>query len=253
MARPPTTAVILAAGLGSRLQDVHPHGPKGLLLIGGAPLVARSCELLVGHGISRIVIVTGHMREAYELLAQRWPQVQLVHNPDYAITGSMASLDCALLHVDEDFLLLESDLIYESRALSVLLDEARADVVLMSSPTGAGDEIWVHGGEELLIAMSKERGRLPSVQGEFVGINRVSATVAKQMRRLFAAHVAEHGHGRMDYETGALVGAAATLEIGLLRVEGLLWGEIDDARHLRRVTEHLWPTIAAKEAPPDVE
>ena len=53
----------------------------------------------------------------------------MVHNPDYADSGSMYSLYCARDVIDEGFLLLESDLIYESRALDVLLGSDAQDAV----------------------------------------------------------------------------------------------------------------------------
>ncbi len=248
MSAPVTTAIFLAAGLGSRLQEVHAHSPKGLLMIGGVPLVERSLKLLLEQGIERVIIVTGHMREAYDELATRYPQVEITENPEYATTGSMASLDFALKLVDTDFLLLEADLIYEKRALTTLLGHADGDVVLTSGPTEAGDEVWVQAPDAKLEAMDKDGSQLTAVFGEFVGINRISASLAARMAELFASWVSEHGHGQMSYETDALVQAASEREISVVRVDDLLWGEIDDASHLKRVTGYLWPAIEAQEA-----
>ena len=49
------------------------------------------------------------------------------------------------------FLLLESDLIYEARALDVLLGSQAADAVLLSGPTNAGDEVYVEAPDGLLV------------------------------------------------------------------------------------------------------
>ncbi|MCO4761850.1 MAG: 2-aminoethylphosphonate--pyruvate transaminase [Myxococcales bacterium] len=242
-----TTAIILAAGLGSRLQSIHASSPKGLLTIGGQTLVERSLNLLQQHGIERVVIVTGHMRETYEALAAQRDDVDVVHNAAFATTGSMASLVKALAVVQDDFLLLESDLLYETRALSTLLDHAEPNVVLMSGPTGAGDEVWVEGKASRLVDMAKDGGALRSVAGEFVGINRISAGLAARMHEAFVAFVDQHGHGQMSYETDALVSLAATEAIALSRVDDLRWGEIDDPSHYRRVVTQLWPEIARHE------
>jgi len=60
------------------------------------------------------------------------------------------------------------------------------------------------------------------------------------MRAEFGAFVAAHGHGRMDYETGALVKVARRVPIRTVLVPDLQWGEIDDERHYARVTSMDW-------------
>ena len=73
--------------------------------------------------------------------------------------------------VDEAFLLLESDLFYEERALDAVLACPDADVLLTSGPTGATDEVWVEASADgRLVAMSKDDKDLEHVTGELVGI-----------------------------------------------------------------------------------
>lgn len=246
MATRPTTAIILAAGLGTRLKDVHAHGPKGLILLDGAPIVARSLELLRQNGIRRFVLVTGHMRQAYVAMASQRSDMELVHNSEFATTGSMASLACALEIVTEDFLLLECDLVYDAAALKTLLAHPAADVVLMSGPTGAGDEVWVQGRQGKLAAMDKDRSRLTAVAGEFVGINRISAALARAMLQCFNDFVRASGRGQMSYETDALVQVAASMDVQLALMPDLIWGEIDDASHYQRILTKVWPALRGR-------
>src|SRR5262245_4886260 len=120
--------------------------PKGSLRPAprGGPIIDESIARLRSRGVRRIVIVTGHQRSFYDDLQARTPQVVTVHNPAYAESGSMRSLACAAGYVvDEQFLLLESDLVYESRALDAALDSPHADVIVVSGPTGSGDEVYV--------------------------------------------------------------------------------------------------------------
>ena len=91
MTDPVTTAVILAAGMGLRLRDVHNGSPKGLLRIHGETLIERSLRLLRRFGMRRIVLVTGYEAQDYARATAGATNVELVHNPDYADPGSMAS------------------------------------------------------------------------------------------------------------------------------------------------------------------
>jgi len=237
------TAVILAAGMGTRLRGEAGEYPKGFLRLGQRTIIEESAERLVTAGINDIVIVTGHGAAHYERLAAGSAGLmRTVHNPRFADSGSMYSLYCARAAVDRDFLLLESDLIYESRALSELLAEPAPDAVLLSGPTGAGDEVWVgtRGGD--LVAMSKDRHAFDErVAGELVGISKISVGLFSLMLEIavqaFATSLL------FDYETDCLVAAAARRKIRCPVVADLVWSEIDDPGQLRRARERVYPRL----------
>ena len=239
MSRRLDLAVILGAGEGRRLSGMW-NKPKGLLRFGNESLVERSVRLLRSRGIERIVLVTGFDAASYE--AVLGDRVQRVHNPAYATTGSMASLAAAMPLVKDDFLLLESDLAYEARALDVLIAHKDPDAILASGPTGATDEVWIDAPQGRVRALSKEA--LPGARhGEFVGISRISAPLGSLMMDSFHDFVGAHGHARMSYDSDALPRAAERRSVSLLLVPDLLWGEVDDSFHFARVRDHVWPQL----------
>jgi choline kinase len=242
-AKPVRHAIILAAGLCARLRGVVDDRPKGLIDIGGETLVGRSVRLLRDANIEHITIVTGYCADYYERFAVGQTDIHLLVNDEFATTGSMASLVVALARVHSDVLVLESDIVYEARALSTLLHSAAADATLISGPTDAGDEVWVYAPDARLDAMSKIAHELPAVTGEFVGITRLSAATAAAMRQAFERFVDAHGHRRMNYETDALVGVGRLFPIATLLMADLCWGEVDDERQLARVIEKVWPAV----------
>ncbi len=235
-------AIILAAGMGLRLRSVADDRPKGLIEIEGETLVGRSVRLLRGAGIARITLVVGHRAADYERFAEGQSDIALAVNPAFASTGSMASLAVGLGCVDGPVLALESDIAYEARALPQLL-AGPPDATLLSGPTGAGDEVWVDAGSGTIRAMSKIAGDLTTITGEFVGLTRLSAAACAAMRDTFTEFERDHGHGRMDYETGALVAIAHRFPIAAVLIPDLCWGEVDDDRQLERVTREVWPAV----------
>ena len=161
MSDPVHTAVILAAGMGTRLEQIGTMIPKGFLQFSERPIVEESILKLRSFGIDRIVIVTGHLHFFYEGLRARYPNlITTVHNPLYEQSGSMYSLWCAREILDDDFLLLESDIIYEDRVLAALLDSPEDSVVLLSDSTNSSDPVHVETESGLLVAMSKDRAKL---------------------------------------------------------------------------------------------
>ena len=237
------TAVILAAGRGTRLGSIGTEQPKGFLRLGERPIIEESLTRLRTVGINRVVIVTGHLHNYYDQLAAASAGfVTTAYNPVYATSGSMYSLTCAAPHISDDFLLLESDIIYAPHALEVLQTTTLPNAVLLSGPTAAGDEVWVETNEEgLLRRMSKQRGELATVRGELVGISRINVALFVQM-----CAWAEERFARdlmVDYETDGLVAMATREAIYTLYINDLLWAEIDDMAHLERARNHIYPQL----------
>jgi choline kinase len=246
------TAVILAAGMGTRLAGELNDRPKGFLQVGDRPIIEESIECLAAAGIRDVVIVTGHHAEYYESLKRetetgenaRAVSVRTVHNPRFAESGSMYSLYCARDAVDQAFLLLESDLIYEPRALRELLGHPAEDAILLSGPTGAGDEVYVATRDGRLAGMSKRPDTLEGVgeiAGELVGISKISDPLFRVMVRIADQAFADSLH--YDYETDCLVAAGVERSIACPVVPDLVWSEIDDPDHLRRARETVYPEI----------
>lgn len=239
----PRTAVILAAGRGTRLAGEVRDYPKGFLRVGERPIIEESIDRLSAAGIEDVLIVTGHCAGHYDDLArQRVGLVRTVHNPRYADSGSMYSLYCAREEVPGSFLLLESDLVYEPRALEVLLQSAAEDAILLSGPTGAGDEVYVEVRDGRLQSMSKQRAALGTPPaGELVGISRISAGLFVLMCHIAGRAFETSLH--YDYETDCLVVAGRERPIACPVVPDLVWGEIDDPAHLARVRSLVYPEI----------
>jgi 2-aminoethylphosphonate-pyruvate transaminase len=156
----------------------------------------------------------------------------------------MYSLYCARHSVNEAFLLLESDLVYERRALSICLEHPSDNVVLLSGFSNSSDEVFVETRDGRLVDMSKIRKRLGSeVSGEIVGISKISRSLFALM--LDTAAKRFHTTRHMDYETDCLVAAAQCTHLSCPVVEDLIWCEIDDESHLARARNEVYSVVQA--------
>lgn len=237
-------AVILAAGRGVRLGALGLERPKGFLELGHRPIVEEALLRLKCAGIEQVVIVTGHCREHYERLRERHAGfVTTVHNAKYRRCGSMYSLYCARGAIDEPFLLLESDLIFEQRAIDALVSAPEPDCVLLSGFSESGDEVFVWTDSRGAVTdISKRRlpGKAPA--GEFVGVNKISVELFREMVKQAEAR-SQRGL-TADYETDCLDAVAKNYPLPCRLVPDLRWAEIDDAAHLERARTRVYPQIA---------
>jgi len=200
--------------------------------LGNLPIIEESLQRLYHAGVKKVIIITGYQPTFYEALGARYAGLQTVHNAEYAVSGSLYSLYCARQQIEGDFLLLESDLVYEYRAIEELLRVEARDVLLMSGPTGAGDEVFVETRNGNLCMMSKDVKRLNRVDGELVGISRISHGFFREMIEIAKRRFVETLH--LDYETDGFIAAARQRDMLCHKIEGLIWCEIDDQTHLRR-------------------
>ena len=241
-------AVILAAGQGLRLGRYADNKPKGCLKLGDLSIIEESVEKLISIGVETIWIVTGFQSQYFNQLVDRFPDhLRTVRNKSYKISGSMYSLAQMSELISSPFLLLESDIIYEYRALEQIVKYSEEICVLLSGFTGSGDEVFVETIGKQLVFMSKDRtllGNEPT--GELVGISKISQSLFTAMidfsTREFKKSLL------IDYETDALVSCAKNKNIDCLLIPDLVWAEIDDYTHLQRAKEIIYPEIQRRES-----
>ena len=250
------TAIILAAGLGSRLDEVGRLAPKGLLRLGENSIIEESIQRLLAVGIERIVIVTGHLAAHLDPLEVSYRGVvELVHNPHFADSGSMYSLFCARDLLDDDFLLLEADLVYERRCLTACLEAPTRNVVLLTGFSQTSDEVFVATRSGYLQGMSKDRRSLAEgspdceIKGELVGISKISRELFSIM--IETAMIRFRTTRHMDYESDCLVAAARETPVACLLIEDLICCEIDYAEHLARARDVIYPAVVRKDGTED--
>ncbi|MEH7120960.1 NTP transferase domain-containing protein [Neobacillus vireti] len=231
-------AVILAAG--SR-KDFHQ--PAGLMEIDGTSLLKRNLEILQENGIHHIVIVTGYQPEAFEEHPE-FQQLQFVHNPKYKWTGSMASLAAAFDYISEDFLLVEDDILIEERAIKEMLAHPQRDCVLISNESGSGDEAFVEIKNGYLYKVSKDLHQFNRVDGEMIGISKLSYEVYSKM---VSEYNASNKNPYLNYEY-MLLDISRHYNIGYLKMHNLIWGEIDTWDHYTTIKEKTYPMLMRKEA-----
>jgi choline kinase len=157
-------AVILAAGLGTRLANARPkpltplHGDTTILDHQVAALSA-----LVGP--ENIVIVVGYKKE---LLMERFPHALYVYNPLYAGTNTAKSLLAALRKLDDDVLWMNGDVFFEPPVLQRLAD-APGSGCLVNTARCAEEEVkYTLNARGTIAALSKS---VEAAAGEAVGIN----------------------------------------------------------------------------------
>lgn len=234
------TAMIMAAGMGTRFGHYTDLVPKGFVSISNRPMILRSIDILLSCGIERIVIGTGYRHEAYDDLQRDYPMIETCFSPRYAETNSMYTLyNTRTLLGGDDFLLLESDLIFESKAIRSLLECKEPDVMLISPVTKFQDQYYVeHDSNHILTSCSVHKEELDA-KGELVGIHKLSRPFYRKMCSDYGSIVSEQP--KLGYEYELLRMSRDVSPVYVLNVPGLKWYEIDDESDLAYAEQNVLP------------
>lgn len=232
------TAVILAAGMGTRFGKHTEYIPKGFIKYKGIPMVIRSIETLLSCGIERIIIGTGYHQEAYEQLKEKYPQIITCYSPKYAETNSMYTLFNSKEVIEEDdFLLLESDIVFEKKAILSLLENDKKDIMLVAPVTKFQDQYYVEmDKEEHLVNCSTNKNEL-NFCGELVGIHKISNHFYSLMYNDYKVKC--EIYPKLGYEFELLKIAKEQLPMHILKIDGLQWYEIDDEEDLKYAENNI--------------
>lgn len=129
-----TTALLLAAGTGSRLFPLTKSSPKCLTLVNDKSILARLVTNLKNQGFKRLVIVTGYEQKCIvNYLGNKSGDISIeyIHSPLYKTTNNIYSLWMARNSIKEPFVLFESDLVLSSTLLDDMVYPDRMAVAQM--------------------------------------------------------------------------------------------------------------------------
>ena len=228
----------MAAGLGTRFGDMTTEMPKGFINAGVKPMIIRSVETLLASGIKRIIIGTGFKKELYENLARKYPAIECVYSPAYAATNSMYTLwNCRQAVGEDDILVLESDLVFEKKAITGLLINPYDNVMLCADVTKFQDSYYLEYNQNFELVNCSVNENDLNVCGEMVGIHKLSNLFYKQLCSYYSTVVEEKP--KMGYEFALLHLAQKFEPVQVLKVSGLAWYEIDDYEDLKYAEEHI--------------
>lgn len=229
--RPPM-AVILAAGIGSRLSPLTDTSAKCLLSVGGSVILERMIRNCLSCGMSQFVLVLGHRADEIKKFVDktfRGIRVTYVINERYRDTNTGYSLMLAAPAIGtSEFIKFDADVVFDVKILRQLIDSDLPNVLCIDRNIALADEEVkvITDGEMRVI----EIGKLvdPSVAlGESIGIEKISAVSGPLLFAELTQMMESKAHAQEYYEAAyeRLVGKG--LPFHTLDITGLPWTEID--------------------------
>jgi len=243
-----TTALLLAAGTGSRLYPLTKESPKCLTLVNEKSMLARLVTNLKDQGFTRLIVVTGYKQECIvEFLGDKSDalNIEYIHSPLYKTTNNIYSLWMARNIINEPFVLLESDLVLETDLLTDMIYPDRIAVAKMQP--------WLNGTTVTLNSKNKvtqfQPGTIePYTETRYKTVNIYSFSLEswRKIAKKLNQYIAE-GSVNSYYETvfSTLVDEKS-LEFEAVSFDDKPWYEVDTILDLAEA-EKLFPVVAEDE------
>jgi choline kinase len=231
-----TTAVILVAGIGSRLRPITDDRPKALVDLGGETILGRTVRLLASYGVQRVVLATGYREDAVRAAMHGAPvPVEYCRNPEFDRTQNSVSLALCRAALGADaFFKLDGDVVFQRQVLD-RLDESSAELAVA---VDAGRMLDAEAMKVTVCARNIEafgKGiELARSAGESIGIERVASGASPRLFDALDAAIAA-GDTSLYYEDvySRLI-AVGQLKAEAVSVRDLPWTEVDDFADLER-------------------
>ena len=229
-------ALIVAAGLGTRLAPVTDDRPKSLVPVNGTPILMKQLDNLHRNGIHDITIISGYKADILEkTVHERYPAVNIVRNADYAATNNMYSAYLGRAAVENHkFLMMNADVFFDASVIAALMD--------FEAPNAIVTDIGIYNDESMKVV--EKDGRLTEIskaiaQQDALGVSIDVYKFYPESGDAFFRKCAEYIEDKNElklWSEVALNGILDEVEFHACPVLGR-WFEIDDLKDLEAAEE----------------
>lgn len=230
-------AVVIAAGLGSRLGPHTADRPKAMVRLNDRELILHVMDFLDGANFSERIVVTGYRSDVLtNFLGTHCPDVTVVNNPDFRL-GSVKTIEKALPHLDEDFLLMNADHVYPRRMLSHIMENKRGITAICDFDRRlSDDDMKVKiDDQKRVTSISK---KLTTFDGGYIGMTWCDIASSDTYKQALKKTLDNDGEAANVEAILATLASDGT-SIETCDTSGIGWLEIDDQDDLNRAAQVL--------------
>ena len=237
-------AVILAAGVASRLKPLTDNTPKCLLKIGKKNILERTIDNLIQNDITDIIVVTGFLEEQItDFISSNYPQLnaKYLNNEKYDSTNNIYSLWMIKdLVLNDDMFLLDSDILFDQRIIGLLLNSGYQNcLAIRSDHQLSEEEIKVTADSNRAIKKINKVVDPKAAIGESIGIEKFSAEYLKTLFDILDDKILKRGEVNQWYEAAFEESIEAGSKIYAVDVDGLKCMELDTVEDIESARKNI--------------
>lgn len=225
-------AVLLAAGLGTRLRPITNEVPKCMVPVNGMPIIEKQILNLVDNGVNDIYVVAGYKREVLKaFLNRKYPFVHVIENEAYDTTNNMFSLYMTMNYVrNSDFILMNSDVFHDANIEAGLINSHEANMIACEYGRYIEESMKITVEKDAIKHISKQISQ-NEAYATSIDIYKISANAGNILFDMCIDIIEKHGN-RNSWTEVALDQIFSKVDFKPYNIEGR-WFEIDNHEDLK--------------------
>lgn len=219
-------AIIVAAGMGKRMQPLTLDTPKPLLKVNGVRMIDTVIKALHANGIYQIYIVTGYLKEKFTCLEKAYKGIKLIENPYYDRCNNISSLYAARKYIGESMILDADQIIYNEKVLSKAFERSGYNCVWTKEET----KEWLLTTENGIVTNCSRTGGKNGWQ--LYSISRWTRQDGERLRRHIETEFEKKKNTKVYWDDIALFCYPEQYQLGIYEMEAGDVVEIDSIEEL---------------------
>lgn len=229
---PKMKAVILAAGVGSRIKPLTDNCPKSLLKVAGKPILERMINHILECGIQEIVFVLGYLDTQIKgFVKAKYPDLKahFIINEKYEQTNTGYSLMLTEIAMKGDgFIKFDADVVFDISVLRRLIASPFETCLCIDRDIQLdAEEVKVVSGDNNRVLKASKNVDPAEAIGESIGIEKISSKTANLLFNELRSMMSKKANQQEYYEAAYEKLISRDVPFHYIDITGLKWTEID--------------------------
>ncbi|PKP60185.1 MAG: hypothetical protein CVT89_00350 [Candidatus Altiarchaeales archaeon HGW-Altiarchaeales-2] len=230
-------AIILAAGVGSRIMPLTKNIPKCLIKINNKTILEMMIENCISTGIDDFIFVLGHKKhKVIETIKKLNYDIKysIVENKEYLNTNTGVSLYLAITNTDDTVIVINGDNVFDKKMLNTLVKKDKTSIVVDNVKELNEESFKIAITNDKIEAIGKNILKEES-SGEFIGISMIRKNDLSLFMEILKKIIDENKNQYYDFAFKEL---SKFRVVDFVYTNGLIWSEIDypeDLKHVKKI------------------
>lgn len=221
-------AIIMAAGIGKRMQPVTLKIPKPMVRVNGVRMIDTVIQGLHANGIREIYVVVGYQKDQFKILEKEYPSVHLIENPYYDTCNNISSLYVAREYLENVIILDGDQIIFNQSILQPEFEKSGYNCVWCEGETNEWLLAVEHGK---VTACSRTGGK----QGwQLFSISRWTAEDGRKLKRHLEIEFEKKKNRQIYWDDVAMFCYPEEYQLG---IQTMQYGDIIEIDNLQELAE----------------